>query len=226
MAGFRKRATKEARRLQAKIRRETMAELRSKIRANKTQRREAIRAVRRQCRASRVRTRGRVKAFRVSERQRIRETVQSMRDAARAQCKARLARVRELGGRKVDQARREKLAREKLEQELSRIEGRVRRTDKPARGRGREHREESDDEVRGNLSDELVPVFNRIKRSVRGNPRLSRTESFLQWAEENPEEVVHIQAFEAEAETARLIRQLREMEREKAQANDDEPPPF
>jgi hypothetical protein len=225
LAGFRKRATQEARRLQAQIRRETMAELRRKIRDARKQRREALRAVRRLCRAGRLRMRENVKAYKLAERARLRADVQAMRLGARNKCKARLARVKELGGRKLEQARKEKLERERLERELRAIEGRARKRDTSRGVSRRETAGESDDEVRQNLPAELLPVFNRIRRSVRGGPKHSRTEAFLQWAEENPEEVVHIQSFEADATTARLIRELQELERQKA-SSDDEPAPF
>jgi hypothetical protein len=49
-------------------------------------------------------------------------------------------------------------------------------------------RSESDDEVRANLPADLVPLLERVKRSIKAGPRQSRTEAFLEYAEEHPGE--------------------------------------
>lgn len=225
--GFRKRATREARQLQAQIKAQTLRELREKVRTVRKRKREGLRAVRQQCRAARVRLRQKIAAFKVSERQRIREEVARMRADARGRCKARIARVHELGGRAVELRRKELDQRKRLERELERVDAKARRTNA---ARARRQAEESDDEVRSNLPEELVPVFNRVRRSIRPHPRRSRTETFLQWAEENPAEVVEIQILESDAKTARLIRELEEQEaaahhgRTGTNGNDDDPP--
>jgi hypothetical protein len=217
---FRKRATREAKKLQEQIRRQTIRDLRQQIQAAQVRKRKALADVRRQCRASRVRVRAAVKLYRASERERLRREIAELRTAARQKCQRRLARVRELGSGKIEQRKAEKAARERLDRELQAVEGRLRKRRETSK---RSHREESDDEVRSNLEAELVPVWNRIRRSVKGTPWISRTEAFLQWVEENPEEVVHFQQIEAEAATERLIKQLQEQERQ-ATGTDEEPP--
>ena len=52
-----------------------------------------------------------------------------------------------------------------------------------------EARRESDDKVRGNIPPELVPVFEKVKRQIKGSARISRTEAFLQYVEESPDDV-------------------------------------
>lgn len=52
----------------------------------------------------------------------------------------------------------------------------------------------------------LVKVFDKVKRHIKGSHRRSRTESFLQWVEENPMEVYAIQEREAAREVRRLVR--------------------
>jgi len=64
---------------------------------------------------------------------------------------------------------------------------------------------ESDDEVRRNIPADLVPVFNRIKRQVKSDKRRSRTETFLEWVEAHPDDVVAVQAELAEQDVARAI---------------------
>lgn len=58
-------------------------------------------------------------------------------------------------------------------------------------------RRQSDDAVRANIPAELVRVFEKVKRGVRGSPHMSRTEAFLHWVEENPDEVLAIQDVRA-----------------------------
>lgn len=77
----------------------------------------------------------------------------------------------------------------------------------------RERRQESDDEVRSNLPEDLVQVFDAVRRGIKGGPRKSRTESFLQWAEENPGEVLHLQQSEADREVERLIKEYHQLNR-------------
>jgi len=74
-----------------------------------------------------------------------------------------------------------------------------------ARSSSAERRQESDDEVVRNLPASLVGVFNKVRRQVKGGPRTTRTEAFLQWVEENPGEVYALQGAQAERDLARLI---------------------
>lgn len=202
---------REARKVQAKIRRETIRELRGRIRATRAQRREALKAVRRQCRAARVRLRDRVKAYKLAARAKLREDIQAMRLDGRARCRARIDRVKRAGATKL-QLERARLAEQRaLQAEVSRVGQRMR--EKHARS-VKEVREENDDEVRSNLPAELVPVFDRVRSSIHASPRMSRTERFLHWAEENPDEVVAIQMMAADVATARMIRELQELERQ------------
>jgi hypothetical protein len=73
----------------------------------------------------------------------------------------------------------------------------------------RERLTESDDEVRANIPRGLVKVFDKVRRHIKGSDRKSRSEAFLQWAEENPGEVYAIQEREGEREVRRLLREGR-----------------
>jgi hypothetical protein len=64
---------------------------------------------------------------------------------------------------------------------------------------------ESDCAVRHNLAPELVPVFDAVRKHIKGSPRKSRTEAFLEWATENPGEVYTLQQRDADRDLARLI---------------------
>ncbi len=60
---------------------------------------------------------------------------------------------------------------------------------------------------------ELLPLWERVKRSIQGSTRQSRSEAFLAYAEEHPGEVVDAQEELSRKEIARLIREERELGR-------------
>ncbi len=67
-----------------------------------------------------------------------------------------------------------------------------------------ERQAESDDEVRSNIPPELVALFEHVKRGIKASPCMSRTEAFLHYAEENPDDVL----VATEDKTDALIREL------------------
>lgn len=78
-----------------------------------------------------------------------------------------------------------------------------------SRATGRERASESDDEVRANIPSELVPMWNRVRKGIKGSPRKSRTEAFMQYAEENPRE--HYAGVEDKTDA--LVRELERQQR-------------
>jgi len=100
------------------------------------------------------------------------------------------------------------------------FEQQIRNADRPRRLRNTrtERRQESDDEVRSNLAPEMVAVFDAVRKHIKGTPRKSRTEAFLQWAEENPGEVYDLLQHDADRYLAQLLaeqeRTHREMKRQ------------
>jgi hypothetical protein len=74
-----------------------------------------------------------------------------------------------------------------------------------ARSSSAERRQESDDEVVRNLPEALVGVFHKMRKHVKGGPRRTRTEAFLEWVEENPGEVYAMQGEQAERDLAKLV---------------------
>lgn len=77
-----------------------------------------------------------------------------------------------------------------------------------------EKRSESEDSVLANIPDELVPVFHKVKRGIRGTDRMSRTEAFMHWVHDHPAEVYEIQHAEHARSLAALEREERRMHRE------------
>ena len=110
-------------------------------------------------------------------------------------------RVASIEGREKVRAAREALAAFRAEQRAGHWtppKEKLRRT-------ATEARQESDDEVRRNIEPELEVVWRKVKRSIRGDARRSRTEAFQEWAEANPAEVERIQWEAAERDVDRMV---------------------
>ena len=75
--------------------------------------------------------------------------------------------------------------------------------------------------MRRDIPPELVGVFNKVRRNIKGSDRRSRSEAFLEWAEENPTEIYAMQEQEAAREIKRLVK---EYEREAAGRGDTHVP--
>lgn len=191
--------------------REQLSKLREQIAKVKKRRRSALALVRAKCRNLRAGVRQRVAAYRAQERERVNAEVERMRNHARELCELRKRAVQSAGGKVERKARQELTAERMLQRDLKTAAQWEKRTLKATK---RQVQAESDDEVRGNIDPELVPVFEKVKRSIKGSDRISRTEAFLQWLEENPGDAVAIQQQVADVELKRLLREQRQAETE------------
>jgi hypothetical protein len=116
-----------------------------------------------------------------------------------------------------DAALREWDEERRYQRQLQRAESVFKRKTAAAERRtAKERRAESDDAVRANIPAELVRVFEKVKRGVRGSPHMSRTEAFLHWVEENPDEVLAIQEADAEKQFRKLLAEQARLERTQA----------
>jgi hypothetical protein len=165
--------------------RKRLGELRALIKVARATRREAVAGIKLQCKIARGKLRG-VCAGRV------------------VKAKARGAQAVEAGGREIVEAR----ATDRQHRAADRHG-----VAKARRSSSSERRAESDDEVRSNIDPELREVFERVRKHIKPHARKSRTESFLEWAEENPSEVYAIQSEHAERGLARLIAEHEKAER-------------
>lgn len=156
-----------------------------------------LRQIRTLCRLGRQNLRARIKALRSETADQLRRTVEELRRAQATRC-ADDERTLELGLAAQLKGARDELAdaRRSFKHQYGR---------KGGRSTAKERREESADEVAHNLPPELVPVFRRVERSIHGGPRKSRTEAFLEWAEENPDDVHGIMYEQADRDVARLV---------------------
>jgi hypothetical protein len=178
--------------------------LRAKIQAARVERRHRLHAARQSCHNALLSLRARQK----EERHQLTLHHRAEREGGRASCNAGKQRARAEGLSLESEARSEY-------EEERKFQGQMRRATKPRAQRStvRERKQEDDDSVRNNLPRELVPVFDKHRRTIKGSARRSRTEKFLQWAEENPDEVIAIQQAEADRALKELLKQERELGR-------------
>jgi hypothetical protein len=198
-------------------RRARLAALRARIAQLRGDRRAALAMIRTGCKTARRALPERLRAYREAERARLGRELKEARQAALNRCQAAKAQIRLEAGSAIQAASRE-LAEEKRTARLIReAEGKIR---KAHARRAVEVRQESDDEVRGNIPTELVPIFERVKRQIQAGPRRTRTEAFFEWVEEHTEEVAELQAELAEAEFGRLLAEHEIEEQEEQRAID------
>jgi hypothetical protein len=193
---------------------EKLANLRGQIRAARERRKGALRGAKERCRAERIAARERVRALRLRVLEDLKATVRAERLAARQTCTVRVGEARAIKD-EIQRSRAALLAERKYQADLRRIDAAHRQRRREAPGITRLERQgESDDEVRANVPADLVALFERVKRSIKASPRMSRTEAFLKYAEEHPHEVL----VAIDDKTDALIRELEQQERQAARA--------
>lgn len=184
--------------------------LRGEIRKASERRKRALARTRKQCATARVTTRNKVRAFRSSEFKRINSEAAAMRQAARNKCQARKHRVRTAGARAIERRAAELVAETKMHARLKHADFIAHRQ----RTTYKERAQESDDAVRSNLPRELRGVFDRVRRHIKGSRHRTRTEAFLEWAQEHPEDVLSYQGDDTDREVARLIAERQQYEKQ------------
>jgi hypothetical protein len=171
--------------------------LRGKIAHARAERVRMLASARAQCRHAREG----LKARQARQRAKFVEEQRAARAAGKERCKS---------GKKTAGSKYNELAARTALREARTLQRQVRNADRrnvKQRSTIRERSQESDDAVRSNLPPELVPVFNAHRKNYKGSARRSRTEQFLEWAEENPDEIISIQSANAERELAELVRE-------------------
>lgn len=178
--------------------------LRAQINHARVSRRGMLAGARMQCRVARVS----LKERQADERARLTAEHREQRAEGRSTCDAGKATAKRQG-LELEQGAKRTLKEERIYQRQ------IRNAGKPVKVRAtaRELAAEDDDRVRSNLPAELVPVFELVRKKIKGSPRRSRTEAFLEWAEENPEEILAVQESQAEQYLAELVKAQRELGR-------------
>jgi len=218
---FGKWKTRMSRQAERERARQRVAPARERVRQAKAAKRAALRAVVARGKAIRQRMRRRWTQIRAAARARVNAQIETERAQMRARHKRRKDRLRAEHTDKIKLA--EALLRQAREdeRELRQFE-RGTTTKAKARRTAIEALQESDSEVINNLgmTPELIPVFRKVKHLIKSRPRMTRTEAFAHWVEENPEEVITIRADSAEVEIAQMVAEydqaMAALEREEA----------
>lgn len=201
--------------------RQKIRDLREAVRIAKAVRATKLAEASARCRTERVELKSRLKEARRVALARIREEALNARRDARAQCSARKGEIRATGAERAKRAAATLAAERTYQADLRRIEQGNRAAKRAHRAAtATERRSESDDEVRSNIPPELVRLFDRVRRGIKGSTRETRTEAFLRYAEEHPREVLDAigdeserQIREYEARAAKLAKAVRRRSR-------------
>lgn len=190
--------------------------IKAEIGALRARRREVLAKTRAGCRAARVRARAAILARRKAEHDRIRRELREMRQAERNKCAARIVGARAsiasaIEGKKraASKVRRDDAADRRITKHGERERARV---------TARELLGQSDDEVRSNLDPHLVPIFDRVRKTIHKTKHMDRTEAFQHWAHEHPHEIQEMQSENSDKELSRLLREHTRQERETERA--------
>lgn len=184
------------------------------VAARDAHKRAVVHAVER-CRNARAEARSKAAHLRAEALEELTRAVELERQAARSHCETARKAARGEKDRKK-RARDELRAEQAFGRQMRLIErsAKLRHRDLAPKKRRGEKQSESDDEVRGNIPPELVPLFNKVKSVIRPSSRHSRTEAFLEYAEARPREVLQV----LEDRTEALIRDLERRERAASRA--------
>jgi len=179
--------------------------LRARIKMARTDRMLGLRAARSSC----AMARSQLQAQQREERTSFVERQRGERIAERAACSAGKDSARTRGRALESEARENVRGTKTLQRQVRDADRRNVKTRSTTRERG----QEDDDAVRNNLPPELRPVFDKVRRTIKATGKKSRTEAFLDWAEENPEEILAVQQADADRELKQLLKQQREQGR-------------
>jgi hypothetical protein len=137
----------------------------------------------------------------------LRDTYAKERAEARDVCLLRKAQVHTEARDPIERAKGKWEAERKYQGDLRRIEqGNRERHRAVHRTHAAERQSESDDAVRSNIPADYQALWERVKRSIKGSTRESRTEAFLRYAEQNPGEILEALGDDSD----RIVRELEE----------------
>lgn len=177
-----------------------VAGLRETYKTARATRASAIGRTKAECRAAR----GSARALAREVREQARIEALAIREAARQTCAM---------GEGIASTARGEVKRTKADLDAERAYQRsLRVTERAAKARKQttkratraERAQESDDQVRANIDPALRPLFEKVKRQIKGSARKSRTEAFLEYVEAHPREEYHA----IEDATERMIAEM------------------
>ena len=203
---------KERRRAARERDRKLLQELRAALRNAKALRLGRLREVTTACQRTRLFLREKAKAVRAAARAAAQAEIDRDRQQSRSVCELAKQRARDESRPGVESALRALEAERTHQAELGRWGKR-----KPLAAAGScsvrrsSALQESDSEVESNLPSDLIGVWRSVKRRIKGTPNATRTEKFLEWAEEHRPEVLRLQDQQLERDVAELVRREQEL---------------
>ena len=209
IAAQRRQARAELERDRKKRDRAKLKKLRAHLRDAKKLKRLRLREVIQACAAARRRLRERRKELAARYRAELAGLQERERLASRRRCDGAKSKARAKGADRVQRAAAA-LSAERRHQDTLRLWAKP----NPLKQRGNRRGEsltESDSQVANNLPSDLLPVWRAMKSRIKGTPRRSRTEAFLEWVEEHKGEVQRILDKQIEADVAALVEQEAEL---------------
>jgi hypothetical protein len=182
-------------------------ELAQLLKSARERRKAQLRTTVESCRRWRKEASQRVKQHRSDELARLRKEAQEQRQQARNRCQLRKHKIRASSQRQIDKRRAVLTEERKLQAQMKRLDQHAKARLRRHAPSAKERRQEGDEHVRNNLPAELKPVWDRVKKTIKGGPRRTRTEAFLEWAQENPDDVLQHQQHVTDREVAELVRE-------------------
>jgi hypothetical protein len=191
--------------------RQQLVAIRAELKAARADRKRALVDARERCRSERLAVKERSRALRMRVLRDLRDVTRAEHAQARRDCTERLRAARAI----PDRSRRkhaELSAERRREIEARRIERGAHERKKAAPSSTcLSCKPESDEEVRANLTSDLLPLFDRVGHSIKGGPNESRTAAFLAYAAAHPEEVLATSSHEADTRVRELEATHREI---------------
>lgn len=188
--------------------RKQLAALKGHVKHAKELKRQRMREVVISCRQARVRFRAVKKALDAKHKADVASARERERLSSRRNCDAAKDRARAKHEDRFSRATAS-LAAERAHQSQARIWARPARA-LPQR-RAATSLQESDSQVAHNLPHDLLPVWRAVKNRIKGTPRRSRTEAFLEWAAEHRGEVQRIVTRQIDRDVEDLIKHEAEL---------------
>ena len=194
-----------------------LIEVRNQIKLARAEKKDRLSHARQTCRLAKRAHLDRARALRLELAQKLRAAILAERHAVKNVCLLDREAARKKGDEEVLSARQRAAAEARYQRELRSSERHaVQRQRARTLKTAKERRKESDGEVENNLPPELLAMWQRAKKGIKGSDRRSRTEEFLEYASENPDQVVESQQDDADrqvkellAKEAELVRQMK-----------------
>lgn len=222
MKGWKRELRSQIAREHKRAAREHLLQLRAQVKHAREKRKLALTHARERCKHDRAALRVKLKEKRAAIMRKLKDIAARQRRLAHETCSGSIAAARRIKN-EVEAARAELVAERTYRRELRRIASANRAAlaehrRAPTRA---ERLSESDDEVRQNIPPGYVALWRRVKSGIKGTPRMSRTEAFMKYAEENPHELLE----SLDDVTERMVRELEKREREAAKRARSAPAP-